>query len=339
MSTDTLRVLGPRMLGEVWTFVDDHHRAGRSVALARLVERDGPGARPLGATMAVAADGSWRGSVSGGCIEGIVLDAAREVLDTGRGRMLTLVPGEQLLPWETGPACSGELRVLVTAAPPDPVHTAITAALAHDTELTVSLGLLPPYTWCAATDRGLETTAGPALVDVISGRRRLVLAGATDLAAAIAGFAAAMQFAVVILDPRGRHLESGAFPSSAALVRGWPAEWLTANPLRPYDALIALSHDPRIDDSALRTALAGKAEYVAALGSRATHAHRLRRLAATAGLERLTGPVGLDLGGSTVAETALSILGELVASGNGRSGGPLRTGTRPIHPRPDLASA
>lgn len=339
MNTDTLRVPGPRMLGEVWPFVDAHHRVGRSVVLARLVDRDGPGARPLGATMAAATDGSWRGSVSGGCIEGIVLDTAREVLDTGRGRMLTLVPGDQLLPWETGPACTGELRVLVTPAPPDPVHTAITAALAHDAELTVSLGLRPPYTWSAATDLDIATAAGPALVDVISGRRRLVLAGATDLAAAIARFAAAMQFAVVILDPRGRHLESGAFPSSATLVRGWPAEWLTANPLRRYDALIALSHDPRIDDSALRAALTGKAEYVAALGSRATHAHRLHRLAATAGLERLTGPVGLDLGGITVAETALSILGELVASGNGRSGGPLRTGTRPIHPRPDLASA
>lgn len=337
MSTETLRVLG-RMLGEVWPFVHDHHRVGRSVALARLVEREGPGARPLGATMAVAADESWRGSISGGCIEGIVLDAAREVLGTGRGRMLTLVPGEQLLPWETGPACSGELRVLVTAAPPDPIHTAITAALAHDTELTVSLGLLPPYTWCATTDRDPTVAAGPALVDVISGRRRLVLVGGTDLAAAIAGFAAAMQFAVVILDPRGRHLESGAFPATAALVRGWPTEWLTAHPLRPYDALIALSHDPRIDDGALRAALAGKAEYVAALGSRATHTQRLRRLAATAGLERLTGPVGLDLGGNTIAETALSILGELVARGNGRSGGPLRTGTRPIHPRPDLAS-
>lgn len=68
------------MLHEVWSFVDAHRWAGQPVVLARLVGRDGPGARPLGATMAVAARGVWRGSLSGGCVEGIVLDAATAVL-------------------------------------------------------------------------------------------------------------------------------------------------------------------------------------------------------------------------------------------------------------------
>lgn len=68
------------MLREVWPFVDTQHRAGRPVVLARPADRDGPGARPIGATMAVAADGTWRGSLSGGCVEGIVLDHARAVL-------------------------------------------------------------------------------------------------------------------------------------------------------------------------------------------------------------------------------------------------------------------
>ncbi|MGW4533059.1 XdhC family protein [Nocardia sp. NPDC004340] len=321
------------MLREVWSFVDDHHRAGRSVVLARLVGRDGPGSRPLGATMAVAADRTWCGSVSGGCIEGMVLDAAREVLAGGPARLMSLVPGEDLLPWETGPACTTELRVLVTPAPPDPVHTEITAALRHDTELTIRTALRPPHTWTVTTDSAVGANTESAFTEQLSGRRTLVLAGATDLAAGIAGFAEALQLAVVVVDPRPAHIASGVFPGSVALVRAWPQEWLTANPLRRYDAVIALSHDPRIDDGAVRAALAGRAEYVAALGSRATHEQRLRRLAGTIGLERLTGPVGLDLGGITLAETALSILGELVATGNGRSGGSLRHGHRPIHTR------
>ncbi|MFE3796355.1 XdhC family protein [Nocardia tengchongensis] len=326
------------MLREVWPFVDAHRRGGRPVVLARLVDRDGPGARPPGAAMAVAADGTWCGSISGGCVEGVVLEAAREVLAGGLGRMLSLIPGDELLPWEAGPACAGELRVLITPAPSDPVHTAITTALEQDTDLTIRVELRPPYSWSAATDSGALTASGPAHTEAVTRRRTLVLAGATDLAALVATFAESLQFRVVIVDPRPAHLESGAFRHSARLIRGWPGEWLTANPLRRYDALIAVSHDPRIDDGALRAALAGEASFVAALGSRATHAQRIRRLTGTVGLERLTGPVGLDLGGITLAETALSIVGELVAAGNGRAGGPLRGGTRPIHCR-RIASA
>ncbi|MFB6876040.1 XdhC family protein [Streptomyces sp. NPDC056323] len=132
------------MLREVWPFVDAHRRAGRSVALARLVRRDGPGSRPLGAAIAVAGDGTWRGSLSGGCVEGIVLDAARAVLAGAAPHVTAVSPGDDLLPWEDAPACAGELRVLITPAPPEPVHSAITTALADDRPLTVRVGLRPP---------------------------------------------------------------------------------------------------------------------------------------------------------------------------------------------------
>lgn len=94
------------MLREVWPFVDAHRRAGRPVALARLVGRDGPGSRPLGATMAVAGDSTWRGSLSGGCVEGIVLEAARAVLAGAASHVTAVSPGDDLLPWEDAPACS-----------------------------------------------------------------------------------------------------------------------------------------------------------------------------------------------------------------------------------------
>ncbi|MEV6862068.1 XdhC family protein [Streptosporangium subroseum] len=318
------------MLREVWPFVGAQHRAARRVVLARLVRRDGPGSRPLGATVAVAADGTWRGSVSGGCVEGIVVEAARAVLGGAAPYVMSVVPGDHLLPWEDAPACDATLQVLIAPAPAEPVHGAITAALEEDRPLAVRVGLRPPYGWsvAAATDRfGGD---GPAFVEELRPRRRLVLAGATDLAAVVAAVAERLDRTVVVVDPRPDHVRSGAFPAAAMVVRAWPDVWLADHRLGAGDAVVALSHDPRIDDRAVRAALAGDAGHVAALGSRATHAQRLRRLAGTPGLDRLVGPVGLDLGGSSLGETALSILAEMIAAENGRSGRRLRDGDLPI---------
>jgi xanthine dehydrogenase accessory factor len=317
------------VLREVWPFVDTQRRAGRPVVLARLADRDGPGARPIGATMAVAADGTWRGSLSGGCVEGIVLDHARAVLGGAPAGLIPVSPGGHLMPWEPAPACAGELRVLVTAAPPAAVHSAITAALAHDRPLTVSVALEQPYGWSVSTAAD-DSPQRSALVERLEPRRRLLLVGATDLAATMAAMASALDRRVVVIDPRAGHLASGAFPATAELVHAWPDDWLARSPPDPSDALVTLSHDPRIDDRALRAALPGPAGYVATLGSRATHAQRLHRLAGVSGLDRLAGPAGLDLGGAALAETALSILAELVAVENGRTGRPLRGGHRSI---------
>ncbi|MFF0451385.1 XdhC family protein [Streptomyces sp. NPDC004609] len=318
------------MLREVWPFVDARHQAGRPVVLARLTSRDGPGSRPLGATMAVADDGTWRGSLSGGCVEGIVLDRARAVLGGAAPRVTAVKPGEDLLPWEDAPACAGELRVLITPAPPEPVHSAITTALAKDRPLAVRVGLRPPHHWSAAATVGELADMGPAFTEELTGRPRLLLVGATDLAAVLATLAGTLHRKVVVLDPRPGHVASGAFTGTADAVRAWPDDWIARHPLAARDAVVALSHDPRIDDRALRAALAGPAGYVAALGSRATHAQRLRRLTDAPGLERLAGPAGLDLGGASLAESALSILGELVAVDNGRGGRRLRDGNLPI---------
>ncbi|MGI5440258.1 XdhC family protein [Streptomyces shenzhenensis] len=318
------------VLREVWTFVDAHRRAGRPVALARLVERDGPGSRPLGATMAVAEDGTWRGSLSGGCVEGIVLDATRAVLAGAAPQVTAVSPGDHLLPWEDTPVCSGELRVLITPAPPEPVHSAITTALAEDRPLTVRVGLRPPHHWSTAATAGQLPDMGPAFTEELTGRPRLLLAGATDLAAVLATLAGTVHRKVVVLDPRPGHVASGAFTGTADVVRAWPDHWIARHPLGVRDAVVSLSHDPRIDDRALRAALAGPAGYVAALGSRATHAQRLRRLADAPGLDRLAGPAGLDLGGASLAESALSILAELVAVDNARGGHRLRDSDLPI---------
>lgn len=317
------------MLREVWSFVDCQHQAGTPVVLARLVGRDGPGARPIGATMAVAADGTWRGSLSGGCVEGVVLEHARTVLDGAPAGLIPVSPGGHLMPWEANPACTGELQVLIVPAPPEPAHSKITASLAQDRALTVSVTLEQPHRWNVSTGADHGQRRG-VFVERLEPRRRLLLVGATDLAAALAALTATLDRRVVVIDPRLGHLSAGALPATAELVHAWPDDWLERNPLGATDSLVTLSHDPRIDDRALRAALPSPAGYVAALGSRATHAQRLHRLAGVAGLDRLAGPAGLDLGGAALAETALSILAEVVAVENGRTGQPLRGGHRPV---------
>jgi xanthine dehydrogenase accessory factor len=254
---------------------------------------------------------------------GIVLDAAKAVLGGAAASVIAVSPADDRLPWEATPACAGELRVLIAPAPADPVHSAITSALSADRPLAVRVELSPPYNWSVAATVEVLPGGGDAFVEELARRRRLVLVGATDLAATVTALAEPLQRAVVVVDPRPRHAGAGAFPETATVVRCWPDQWIARHPLDAGDAVVVLSHDPRIDDVALRAALAGDAGYVAALGSRTSHAQRLGRLAGTAGLERLVGPAGLDLGGASLAETALSILAELVAVDHGRPGGRL----------------
>lgn len=208
------------------------------------------------------------------------------------------------------------------------MHTAIAAALAGDRALAVRVDLRPPFAWSVA-DTIDQLRGANAYVEELPRRRRLVVAGATDLAANLATLAEPLRRRVVV-DPRSGHVASGAFPETVEVVHAWPDEWIETHPLGPTDAVVALSHDPRIDDRAIRAALASEAGHVAALGSRTTHQERLRRLAGVRGLDRLAGPAGLDLGAASLADTALSIMAEVIAAENGRSGGRLRDGDLPI---------
>ncbi|MEV2238017.1 XdhC family protein [Micromonospora sp. NPDC049891] len=320
------------MLAEVWPFVQQRHGAGQRVVLARLVRRSGPGSRPLGATMAVASDGGWTGSVSGGCVEATLLDEARALIDGAHARLTSVSPGADLMPWESAPACSGELGVLLCPVPAGPVYAAIGAALATRRPLALSVELREPFRWSAAADRhGLPDGDDHFVEELIPGPLLLVV-GATDLAAALAALAVPMGRRVVVVDPRPAYAQRERVPDADDVICVWPDEWLAAGHLGPRDAVLVLTHDPRIDDRALRAALAGPAGYVGALGSRATHARRLARMAGTPGLDRLAGPAGLDLGAASLAETALSMLAEVIAVGNRRGGGRLRDTQGAIRP-------
>jgi xanthine dehydrogenase accessory factor len=143
---------------------------------------------------------------------------------------------------------------------------------------------------------------------------RLLIVGAVHIAQALAPMAAAAGFEVIVIDPRGAFASAERFPG-VQLCDEWPDEALARLGLDDATALVALSHDPKLDDPALELALPSKLFYIGALGSRRTHEKRLERLRA-AGLGELTGrihsPIGLDLGGRAPAEIAVSILAEVI---------------------------
>jgi xanthine dehydrogenase accessory factor len=177
---------------------------------------------------------------------------------------------------------------------------------------------------------------GPAFADAESPAPRLVLFGAVELAAALSTLARAVGWRAYVVDPRHRFALADRFPDAEAVLVAWPEEaFARLGAIDESTAVAVLTHDPVLDDPALLIALRSPAVFVGAMGSRRTQAARRERLRA-AGLRedelaRLSGPAGLDLGARTAMETALSILGEIVAARHGRSGGRLTAADGSIH--------
>jgi xanthine dehydrogenase accessory factor len=164
----------------------------------------------------------------------------------------------------------------------------------------------------------------------------MLVFGAVDFSAAVARIGAEVGYAVSVCDPREPFLRGDRF-AGAELVRAWPDEVFAGRELGPRDVVLVFTHDPKFDEPALRGALATEAGYIGALGSRQTAADRERRLLAAGvdpgELARIHAPCGLDIGGSTPEEVAISILAEVIAVRTGRSAHALVSGEGPIHPR------
>ncbi|MFO1055379.1 MAG: XdhC family protein [Dongiaceae bacterium] len=164
---------------------------------------------------------------------------------------------------------------------------------------------------------GMADAAGSKLfVQIFNPPLRLILVGAVHISQALAPIAALAGYRVTVVDPRRSFASEARFPG-VELVAEWPEEAMAALAIDSRTAVVTLTHDPKLDDPALQAALRSPAFYVGALGSRKTHAGRLKRLAA-AGFAadetaRIHGPVGLAIGALSPAEIAISILAEITA--------------------------
>jgi xanthine dehydrogenase accessory factor len=163
---------------------------------------------------------------------------------------------------------------------------------------------------------------------------RMVVFGAIDFSAALAPLAKGLGYRVTIADPRSAFLASSRFSAAAETEVGWPDRVLEGVELGPRDAVLIFTHDPKLDVPAVQAALGTGAGYIGALGSRNTTADRNRRLRDVGitdeEIERVFAPCGLDIGASTVEETAVAVLAEIIAHRAGRHGQPLREAEGPI---------
>jgi xanthine dehydrogenase accessory factor len=308
--------------------------AGRDAALATVVRVEGSAPRGVGAKLAVAEGGEMAGSVSGGCVEGDVVEHARAVL---RDREPVLrrygISDEQGL--HVGLMCGGTIEVLI-----EPVdgHRAsllelFTALVAAGRPVAREIGVTADG---LGTQRVLDgepaahaTDGREVVYDRMLPPPRVWIVGAGHVAEHVVGFASRAGFELLVVDPRRLFAEQPRF-GDVTVIADWPDRAFAEHGLRADDAIVVLSHDPKIDEPALVAAL-GAADgpaYVGAIGSRRAQEDRRARLRAAGlgdeQLGKLRAPIGLDLGGREPAEIALAIVAELVAARHGATGRPMR---------------
>ena len=298
----------------------DWRRDGHAVWLVTVIETWGSAPRPPGALLAMRDDGQVAGSVSGGCVEDDLIDRVRNGERVGKPSLIAYgVTKEEAARF--GLPCGGNLRLvqepLLDTAWIDAVldRTARHELVARVLDLDSGSVRIEPATRgdaFAFDGRTLRALFGP--------RWRMLIIGAGQLSRALAQMALGLDFEVVVCDPREEYHLSWDVPGTT-FSKAMPDDLAIEMQLDPHAAVVAVTHDPKLDDLVLLEALKSPAFYVGALGSRSNTAKRKERLAlfdlSAAEIDRLHGPIGLDIGSRTPAEIAVSILAEIIAVRNG----------------------
>ncbi len=317
---------------------------GRSVALATVVGTWGSSPCPTGSQMLVAESGQFAGSVSGGCVESAVIEAALKVLASGTPALLEFGVSDERA-WEVGLACGGQVRIYVQAlagatgmrlellqsiraAQQAGRAVALLTWIADGRQQLLALDVLEWPEFSAVHSAAvrsaamsnqsslMESESGDIFIHILNPPLRMIIIGAVHIGQYLAVQAQACGYEVIIVDPRKTFAAAERFPG-LRVVTDWPDQAMAA--LRPDSrtAVIALSHDPKLDDPALASALQSEAFYIGALGSRRNQAARKARLCEagfnTAQCDRIHGPVGLDIHAQSPAEIAVAIMAEVIA--------------------------
>lgn len=313
---------------------------GRRAAIATVVSTWGSASRQAGSLLIVDEEGAFEGSVSGGCVEPAVITEALDVINKGIPKLLSFgISDEQA--WDVGLICGGRIDIYIQRL--DKVLPLLEQCVGLRSR-GISSCIITDLDGGDATilDLGApdwKAKVSPALKDFVfdaikrgvcaayaTGKKRyyihgiypatrLIIIGAVDIARVLAKMAALSNYSAVIIDPRGAFASRERFPDVELIVE-WPDDVLPNMNIHRRTAIIALTHDPKIDDVALKEALRSDAFYIGALGSKKTHADRLERLRSEGfnedDLARIHGPVGLDIGAKTHAEIATAILAEII---------------------------
>ena len=298
----------------------DWFNAGRKVWLVTVIETWGSAPRPPGALLCLRDDGQVAGSVSGGCVEDDLIDRLRHGERVGKPSLIAYgVTKEEAARF--GLPCGGNLRLvqepLQSVAWIDDVleRTARHELVARTLALATGAVSIEP-----ARRGEAFSFDGNTLRALFGPRWRLLIIGAGQLSRAVAQMALALDFDVVCCDPREEYNLTWDVPGTT-FSTAMPDDLVLELQLDPHSAVVAVTHDPKLDDLVLLEALKSPAFYIGALGSRGNTATRRERLKlfdlSDAEIDRLHGPIGLDIGSKTPAEIAVSIVAEIVAVKNG----------------------
>ncbi len=324
------------------------------MAAATLVRSDGSTPHQLGLALVTNESGDTVGALSRGCVDADIVLACDRVLAGGPAEVLTFGAAEE--EFGTGLACGGVITVWVhelSRAAAEAITGASYVAVltryvgGHVQQHTVSSSDAMDYEnsgvdaespRCVAA-RWLVPEGGQAFLEGFGRRRLFVVVGSSGYTEALCAQAALMGYDSVVVEPRPRF--AAGITCANEVIGAWPDEVLEKlsehGRLDGTSAIVVCTHDPKFDEPALAAALATPTGYIGALGSRATNVERFPRLRTRGipeeALHRINAPVGLDLGGATPAETAVSVAAQIIAVTHGRNAAPLRETSGPIHAR------
>lgn len=342
---------------EIWHFARTKLAARQPFAVATVVSTWGSAPRGIGAKMAVDSEGQLAGSVSGGCVEGAIVEIAQEVLRSGNPELVHFGVADETA-WGVGLACGGEIEVFVERLDNEVLHivdrwleeddSGVLATVIAGPETSVgrklvvgsdsvTVGSVGQHADAEAIAKAksalsdgksrrvrLTNLADPmdVFLDVLQPPKTLIMVGGVHISVALTSIANGAGYRTIVVDPRRAFGSTARFAHADRLLQGWPKRVFAEIKLTPTTAVAVLTHDPKIDDEALKIVLASPAFYVGALGSKNTQAKRRDRLE-NAGLDRATvdrirGPIGIDIGAEDPEEIAVAIMAEIVAAWHGR---------------------
>lgn len=336
---------------ELLTDLELWQAQGQHIALATVVNTWGSSPRPVGAKMGITNQGGISGSVSAGCVEGAVVDEGKQTLQSGIPKLLHYGVSDDAA-FEVGLMCGGKIEIFVRPlieAFLAPLREAFTTGKAvciatiiqaesHllgqellliqgeerigminndlvQTKVTEEMEQALRKGKCQWVEHS-EPEPYTIFIDVMTPPPSLVMIGGVHISIALSSLAKILGYRTIVIDPRKAFITSERFPDVDLLLQTWPTEAFQEKPLNSVCAVAILSHDPKIDDPALISALKSDAFYVGALGSRRTQELRRQRML-EAGIsetqyQQLHGPIGLNIGAHTPEEIAISIMAEII---------------------------
>ena len=321
---------------------------GKSIALATVIETWGSSPRKAGSKMGLTLDGRIAGSVSGGCVENAVVEAGIESLKTNRPRLLHFGVADETA-WQVGLACGGSIDVFVQPFN-EVIFGSVNSILENDEQavtvtviqggedvlgrevvldvngnITGSIGnewdekVFPIMEDALAQGVSRRITLDEQtqiFVEIIRPPLTLIIVGGAHISIALSSLAKTLGYHTVVIDPRKVWGSEERFPNVDELIQSWIPEAFERVQITSSTAIAMLTHDPKLDDPALKIALNSPAFYVGALGSKTTNAKRRGRLmndgVTESQLSRLHAPIGLNIGAQTPEEIALAIMAEVV---------------------------